>query len=229
MFCCKSDIMATIKILDKIDITDDGLKMNNEQVFLHQGDMDGACGVYSLMMALIIEGTVRFRDTYVNAQEDKDQRKAKQRLFKAFTSSDLGLIRNGLYLKDQIQETLTNTYSKYVKSFYCPNDKESDVVAFIRQSIDDNHPCIVGIDFKGDSGHFMCAVGYEIGFEEETVTKIFCLDPGSNKPINSYWNAIIKIDANHKARTYTDFYVNTESQYNREVRLSEALRIEKKK
>ena len=42
MFCCKSDIMTTIKILDKIDITDDGLKMNNEQVFLHQGDMDGA-------------------------------------------------------------------------------------------------------------------------------------------------------------------------------------------
>lgn len=30
--------MATIKILDKIDITDDGLKMN----ILHQGDMDGA-------------------------------------------------------------------------------------------------------------------------------------------------------------------------------------------
>lgn len=85
--------MASIKILDNIDITDDGLKMRNEQVFLHQGDIDGACGVYSLMMALIIEGAIKFKDMDLNAQEDKDQREAKQKLFKAFTS-DLGLIRN---------------------------------------------------------------------------------------------------------------------------------------
>lgn len=221
--------MTSIKIINQIDITENELKKRNEQVFLHQGDMDGACGVYSLMMALILEGAIKFKDTNLGAQEDKDQREAKQKLFKAFTSADLGLIRNGLYLEAQIQKTLKSTYNKYVKSYYCDGSKDIDVVSFIRKSIDDNHPCIVGIDFRGNSGHFMCAVGYEIGSEEEIVTKIFCLDPGSNKPINTYWNAIIKIDANLNARTYTDYYVNTESQYNQEVRLSEALKIEKKK
>ena len=48
--------MGSIKIIDRINITGDGLKHSRlgSDVFLHQGDIDGACAVYSLMMDLVI-------------------------------------------------------------------------------------------------------------------------------------------------------------------------------
>lgn len=52
------------------------------------------------------------------------------------------------------------------------------MLSHLYKTIDENHPCIVGIDLRGISEHFMRAVGYEIGSVEEIVTKIFYLDPG---------------------------------------------------
>jgi hypothetical protein len=228
MFCCKSDIMATIKILDKIDITINGLRkvLKKEDIFLHQGDMDGACTVYSLMMALIIEDAINFKDTALDAQEDKDQREAKQKLFKAFTS-ELGLIRGGLNLKEDVQSILKKTFSKYVKSEHCHG---KDVDVFVRNSIDKGHPCIGVVSYRGGkTSHAVCVVGYEIGEEEEIVTKIFCLDPGADKPLTSYWNTVIILNADPSASIYTDYYLNSSSIFSQDVSFDEALKVEKKK
>lgn len=43
-----------------------------------------------------------------------------------------------------------------------------------------------------DGAHAMLAIGYEV--QNETVTKIFCLDPGNMISDYSYWNAVIRLN-----------------------------------
>ena len=44
-----------IKIIESLELTSEGVRLGNKQkVHLRQGDLDGACAVYSLMMYLII-------------------------------------------------------------------------------------------------------------------------------------------------------------------------------
>lgn len=222
--------MKQIKIIDKIDILESkndlssfGLRnaKTRENVFLHQGDMDGACAVYSLMMDLVIIGAIKIKDTEIDGQDNKDKREAKQRMFKAFTS-DLGLIRSGLFIKDDLKAILDRTYSKYVTSNYT----DKDTAEFIKESIDEELPCVIGVDYKGKGGHAMCAIGYEYD-EKKGVTKIFCLDPGSEKPFNSYWNAVVILNCNEKAVKYRDCYVSDET-HCYDVKLSDALSIKRK-
>lgn len=217
--------MGSIKIIDRINITEDGLKHSRlgSDVFLHQGDIDGACAVYSLMMDLVIIDAINIRDTDLGAQDGKDQREAKQRLFKELTAGKYGLLRDGFRFagdKDgnDLETILKRTYSKFVTTTYA----KTDVVNFVKEAIDKNLPCIVGVDYKNGGGHAMCAVGYESN-AKEIVTKIFCLDPGANKPLNSYWNSVVLIDTDPKARKYNDYYVSSGV-----VALRDALLVEKK-
>ena len=56
------EIMKNIKIIDKLNITEEGLislddiDKKSQKVFLKQGDADGACGLYCTFMALLICG-----------------------------------------------------------------------------------------------------------------------------------------------------------------------------
>ena len=44
-----------IKIIDTLELTPDGVRLGGtSKVHLRQGELDGACAVYSLMMYLII-------------------------------------------------------------------------------------------------------------------------------------------------------------------------------
>ena len=46
--------MKQIYLLENLDLTLDELRAEEESVFLQQGSLDGACGPYSLFMALFI-------------------------------------------------------------------------------------------------------------------------------------------------------------------------------
>lgn len=53
--------MAEIHVIDLIDTTHEGpavmgIKKEEQQVHLHQGSLDGACGPYCLLMSLLICG-----------------------------------------------------------------------------------------------------------------------------------------------------------------------------
>ena len=55
--------MATIQIIDNIRLNQKGLQTkdsNNQWVNVHkqQGDLDGACSIYSLVMAMLCQGMI---------------------------------------------------------------------------------------------------------------------------------------------------------------------------
>ena len=89
--------MAAIKVIKSIRLDSKGVRVkdaNGSIVPLHkrQGDMDGACAVYSLAMAMLCLGVVTNEDLQIYNSADKRTRKGK--LLSHFLEEQ-GLVRNG--------------------------------------------------------------------------------------------------------------------------------------
>lgn len=69
------------------------------------------------------------------------------------------------------------------------------MVEKIAQAIDVYQIPIMGVDWAGGTGHWLMMVGYQ-GFEHEDgfqLTHLLCLDPGSEAPKITLWNAVIEV------------------------------------
>ena len=177
----------------------DNLKMQNSElvckdstgrykpVFKKQGSLDGACATYSVIMNLLILGTISEKDTHINVKyKSRDTRK----LFKVFCN-DYGMHRNGQsYFK--ITKMLKESFSAVVT----PTHKVTfgaDSVDIIRETLDGRIPIIISVGDNTDWGHAMLAVGYEEN-DKGDVSRILCLDPyGDYIHGRKRWNAEIQI------------------------------------
>ena len=89
-----------IHIIDKVSLTSNGLVATGTKdlIHLHQGDMDGACAVYSLMMCLIINRSIKRLDV-TDLDKKHDGRSSKGRLVDTFLNNAKGLVREGYELE----------------------------------------------------------------------------------------------------------------------------------
>lgn len=180
-----------------------------------QGDIDGACSVYSLVMCLLHENIVT--NTLAKGRTNGD------RLLRELFDNH-GLIRPGFYFKD-----LKAIIDRYKKNAWFVELKEGTTkqcVDGIRNAIDNYLTPIIGIDYCGHSeGHALLAVAYEYNEETEKTLKIYCLDPGSPTPITSIWNSYIDVQDLRKPSTY----VNSNPKFRPiKVRISDFLLIHNK-
>ena len=213
--------MKTIHIIDKLVLEQDtlcakGANGRLQPVHLRQGDMDGACAVYSLMMAMLTCGIINRKDA-MGLYKRIDGRSSLAKLLKQLTLQDKkeGLVREGLYL-DWVNDVATHTFTKEMGTSY--SDSINDIKE-ITHYLDGNDPVVIGATFrKKDGGHALVAVGYES--YNDVVTKIFCLDPGFPLPDCSYWNAIIHVNCN-SAKEYKHTYMPT----GRDIKIDETITI----
>ena len=156
------------------------VKSSAKKVHFRQGELDGACGAYSIAMALNIVGA--FDADYLNKETDKvDFRTAEGKLHKAI--HEWGLYPDGLSLDDCT--SILDTYKKYV-SYETFQDFDS-----ILEALDNDYPVIVGIDYSG-GGHWIVAVGYNV--KDGVIENIYTLDPGSSYDYSSIdWCAKVKV------------------------------------
>lgn len=168
-----------IKIIEDIDITTLGVSVYNRRwqpIHLQQGEMDGACAVYSMMMNLLVL-KVLTRSQVVNLNTTFKGNTAKGRLFKEFFVTE-GLCRDGFYFSE-IKEKLSRSFAKEVAASVLQYTASlSDQASFVKElkaAIDDNLPLVTAISFRSGA-HAILAVGYEE--QEGDVEKILCLDPG---------------------------------------------------
>ena len=77
--------MAEIKIIDKVILTKEGLmvKGTKQGAHLRQGELDGACAVYSMMMCLVIEKIIK-RNIITNVPESLRRNTSDGRLINHF-------------------------------------------------------------------------------------------------------------------------------------------------
>lgn len=140
-----------ITVISPIDTTNEGPKVPDgaegwQPVHLIQGSMDGACGLYSLMMGLIICGVVRY---------------AEARLFHAFPSKyelgklldffrDRGPLISGIDIDkmfkaiDEYSPGQINCQGLMRKGYGAPA-----LVEFIEQNIIENRPVLLLITLVG--------------------------------------------------------------------------------
>lgn len=188
--------MVQFKIINRLQLRDGVLMCKKpsgrswQKAHYKQGDLDGACGAYSISMVLNILGVFEADNLYSDSGSEKvDNRKAEWKLINAL--NEQGLYRDGLDSSD-IQEILSENYSKYVTT-QCTIKKEHDLVELATAWLDKNNPVIIRISYDNNSSHWVVVVGYTID-EYKNVCSLLTLDPGNDSPTYCLWNGILDLE-----------------------------------
>lgn len=182
--------MATISVIDLINTTHSGPQAagpNGAQqaVFLRQGDADGACGPYSLLMALLICGLIdRDKIDYLTRL---DRRTSYGKLMDQLDKHP-GLFRDGVSLDDLVS-VIENLFTNRL-NLDQNTTTGAEVRSFIQQHIEAGHPVITNIAFSGGA-HALVVVGIEYG-ADGTARRLLLLDPGGSRPQACSWNGVIE-------------------------------------
>ncbi|WP_435607966.1 hypothetical protein [Pseudomonas knackmussii] len=161
-----------------------------DNVHMRQGDADGACGPYALMMGLITLGALE-RD----AITDMSARHGNSRVgrFRNALLEHGALISSGTNTADLIG--LADHFSGLGVQAEQTQGSKKALIERIQEDIDCNAIPLIGVSWSKLEGHWMMVVGHQ-GFEVDGVyqpTHLLCLDPLSEAPKASLWNAIIEV------------------------------------
>ena len=187
--------MAEIKIIDKVTLTKEGLmvKGTKQGAHLRQGELDGACAVYSMMMCLVIEKIIK-RNIITNVPESLRRNTSDGRLINHFLEKQ-GMVINGYELKI-LKDELQSTFRKKVNPYYYSAD-EYDLQAVIKEAINSNQPVEIKFSRKRQYGHAVVIIGYK---EEKDKTSFYCLDPGYPMDECQIWNNVLEVDLTATAK-----------------------------
>ena len=215
--------MTEIHVIDLIDTTNEGpaamdTKAEEQQVHLHQGSLDGACGPYCLLMSLLICGLAD-RTSVLSSRYSKQTSigKVLERIHRG-----QGLFRDGTSL-EELQDLIDGAFTKKLGA---EPFKESGVgvKSFVERHINENHPVIMGMEYPG-WGHWVVAVGLEYSRESNgtlSLCRILVIDPQEMPSKVSTWNGVVDARGSGGAYPYTWWTKD------RKVKLDQALAIWKK-
>lgn len=215
--------MANIRIINSIRLNKTGLQINDEDgewINLHcqQGRLDGACAVYSTIMALLCLGVLSEADIQIMTKPDRRTKKGKF-LYHLFEQQ--GLIRDGYYL-NKMAEEVQNFLPNYIIKYH----KGENVTEKVVDCINNGLPVIISVDNDNrDLHHALLVIGTESDGElgKEKLLKLFCLDPGYEISNISYWNCIIDTSLS-KLKEYP--YRYTTDSFSCKVNITEIITFE---
>ena len=194
--------MATIQIIDNIRLSWKGLQTkdsNNQWGNVHkqQGDLDGACSIYSLVMAMLCQKMITEEDIQILKSPDRRTPKGK-------FLYEQGLVHDG-YNYTALAREINEQPFEIIATHKRPRSN-ANRIELIEQFISQNIPVIISTDFNGGT-HALLAIGIETN-EHDIITKIFCFDPGASAPKVSQRNCFI--DVSKEGDTHYPFYYVTE-------------------
>ena len=167
----------------------------DDLIHLRQGEMDGACGPYCVVMTLITLGVMSHSQALDLHSHDGRTR--------------LGRFRDNMLAFGALVSEGTDDYevSWLVDSFkkagviaepFEVSSRRKTTVRNIAQSVDERRVPIVKVEWEGgESAHWLLVIGYQ-GYQandedELQITHLLCLDPGSEAPKVSLWNAVVEV------------------------------------
>lgn len=194
---------------------------NNHLVPLHrrQGDLDGACAVYSTIMCMLHIGYLSEDD--LRLYNSPDKRTAKGKILHELMENN-GLIRNGFSYIRLKKELDDKCGCDIVVARRNPKNQD-DIVANIADLIDNDIAPIISIEWN-DGAHALLAIGYETD-DDETITNILCLDSDAESPKVCAWNCYIDVSKESGEMPYK--YVST-SNKGYKVKLGDYLTLQKR-
>ena len=161
------------------------LSKDGNLIRLHykQGEMDGACAVYSVAFCMMYEQMV---DGIHASGRTNGERLLRELLDK------YGMVRQGFNFKNL--KSIIDKYKKksWLVEHYSGTPKQC--LDGIVNEIDDDRTPIIRIGYRGsEMGHALLAVAYEYDEQSDKVNKIFCLDPSAPSPRTAIWNSYIDV------------------------------------
>lgn len=216
--------MKQFKVISQLCLIDGILKCKKpsgrsyQKAHFKQGDLDGACGAYSVAMVLNILGV--FEAEEICSDNNIDKRTSEWKLIRAL--NDQGLYRDGLN-SEEIQKILLDNYHSRVNVQCASKESKHDIVEITKNWIDGDNPIILRLGFDKYNGHWVVAVGY---LEEENgeISDFLTLDPGSKSPTYALWNGILNLHKEPRKR----FGYRYDSEGSYIVDVDEAIIITKK-
>ena len=208
-----------------------GIYLRNQQVLvkdankhlvpLHrrQGDLDGACAVYSTIMCMLLIGYLS--EEYLLLYNSPDKRIAKGKILHELMENN-GLVRNGFSYIKLKKELDDKCGSDIVVNRRNPKNQD-DVVSNIADLIDNDITPIISIEWN-DGAHALLAVGYETD-DNEIITNILCLDQDAESPKVCAWNCYIDVSKESGDLPYK--YVST-SNKGYKVKLGDYITLQRK-
>jgi hypothetical protein len=182
-------------VIEPIDTTNEGPQVPKgekgwQSVHLRQGSMDGACGLYSLMMGLIICGVVRYDDACsLSAFSSKSK---IGRLFEYFANL------SPLLIEGTNADHILTAINKYFpgKIDFQKRERERkrpDLVKFIDKHIINNDPVLLILTYEGGA-HWVLVIGRECEkiAGKTTLCRFLILDPSEDTSKICSWNGVIE-------------------------------------
>lgn len=182
------------------------------RVFAEQGDLDGSCAVYSLLMMLIFHKKLDWEDlTDRGCAKDNDFVDRIQRLF---LYSFKSLCRGG-HIFDDLSSKLNVCFGEKLSEVFTTTPERFNSVSRrelhekIRAQLDVRRPVLLGFKRNSEKGHALVAIAYKR--ESKSRLRLFCLDPGRMLPFMQIWNNVIDLDylsPDNKTTTDINHYEN---------------------
>lgn len=198
--------MANIYIIDTLRLKRRGLEVKdstNKWTAIHfqQGGLDGACVVYSTIMALLCRHYISEED--IDTFHHPDRRTNKGKLI-SLLLDEQGLVRDGYTftrLAREINDICSDLSAKRIKG-------GEEITSIIGEYTDQDNPVIISVSGNGWC-HAMLAIGTEYD-DNDRRYKILCLDPGQPLNKGSYWNCVVDVSRCNSG-DYPFWYIPTDS------------------
>ncbi len=194
---------------------------NKHLISLHrrQGDLDGACAVYSTIMCMLHIGYLAEDDLCL--YNSPDRRTAKGKILHELMGNN-GLVRNG-FSYNRLKKEIDDKCGRDLNVVrHAPQDQDK-VVSQIADCIDNDIAPIISIEWE-DGAHALLAIGYETD-DYEIITNILCLDPDAESPKVCAWNCYIDVSKEFGDLPYK--YIST-SNNGYKVKLGDYITLQKK-
>lgn len=192
--------MFTAKFIKNIFLEEEAIKAigrsgKKTRVFAKQGDLDGSCTIYSLMMMLIFHKFLDWEDL-IDGERAKDF-EFVSRIQHEFLRGLNGLCTGGYKLRE-ISDKVNKCFGSKMCEAYTtepgtPNTVSRKILQeMIRMYLDERQPVMIGYSKPSGPGHALVAVAYRR--EAWNRLRLFCLDPSHGVPFMHPWNTVIDLD-----------------------------------
>lgn len=213
--------MRDIKVISQLCLKNGELVCKDDKGRLQaahykQGDLDGACGIYSLVDIVSILGLFK-ADTVWN--DDKvDGRTASGKFLKLIHEyNKRGIYKDGLEVDEAIG-IIENSFGRNIESTLLEEtDAKGNLVDMIVQFIDQDLPVMQRISFRGGA-HWIVIVGY-MKDNRGHISHLLTLDPGEARPQLTLWNGTIEVKESKSVGYKRAYYTSNP----RDIKLEEAI------
>jgi len=185
-------------LLYALDRTD-----NLTRVFIRQGNLEGRCTIYSLMMMLMFHKRISREDLLYRV--DRNAPSYIKRLKKQLLSSKRRA-RSLEEMREKLLSSFENQISVEVYTLpkykdYCANAK--CLHNKIKSHLDLGLPVQISYFFPNEMlGHSVVVIGYSFC---ESVIHLYCLDPSIRMVHTTIWNNVIDLNLNYNDSNRMDY------------------------